>query len=130
MTYKRVIVESPFHGKDMRDRQTNKLYAIKCCYDVLERDEYPFASHLFYPEILDEDIKDERDLGIQGQLAWMEVADLVAVYVDRGISGGMNEGIEYAKEHGIDVVYRLLFVPDEEWAMMDEVPKELMYNGF
>jgi hypothetical protein len=40
--------------------------------------------------------------------AWGKVADLVAVYVDIGISDGMAQGIERARENGTPMVERRL----------------------
>jgi hypothetical protein len=39
---------------------------------------------------------------------WYEVADLCAVYIDRGITGGMESGIKHAKSLGIPVEERKL----------------------
>ena len=103
---KRVIIESPFAG----DVQANIEYARRCVRDSLMRGESPIASHLLYTQdgILNDDILTERQHGIDAGLAWCAVADLSAVYVDRGMSKGMRYGIKVAEEAGVPVEYRTL----------------------
>jgi len=93
---KRVIIESPLKG----DYKTNREYALECMRDSLRRGEAPFASHLLYAQegILDDTIPEERAQGIQAGLAWAEKADLTALYIDLGISDGMQLGIQHAIE--------------------------------
>jgi len=113
---KRVIIESPYagrgdnDGKRYLDKQDNINYARKCLDDALSRGEAPFASHLLYTQegILDDDIPEERALGIEAGLIWGECADQVCVYVDRGISKGMIKGVERAREEGREIVFRSL----------------------
>jgi len=103
---KLVIIESPYAG----DVQANVDYARAVVRDSLSRGEAPIASHLLYtqPGILRDEIKDERQMGIEAGLAWVRVSDLTAVYTDRGISDGMRYGIELAHKHGNIVEYRSL----------------------
>jgi len=84
---KLVILESPYAG----DVQANVAYARACLKDCLGKGEAPIASHLLYtqPGVLDDNIADERVLGIEAGLAWRKVADAAVFYVDRGWSGGM-----------------------------------------
>jgi hypothetical protein len=56
------------------------------------RGEAPIASHLLFPGILDDDVADERELGIKAGLAWLVIAEASVVYVDHGISAGMRQG--------------------------------------
>jgi hypothetical protein len=103
---KLVIIESPYAG----DVAANVDYARRCVRDSLARGEAPIASHLLYtqPNILDDGIASERQWGIDAGLAWHRVADLAAVYTDRGISNGMKYGIAAAEEAGVPVEYRCL----------------------
>lgn len=82
-----VILESPFAG----EVEENVAYARRCLRDSLERGEAPIASHLLYtqPGVLDDDIREERTLGIDAGLAWRRVAERAVFYVDRGWSRGM-----------------------------------------
>lgn len=112
---KLVILESPFAaGKGLRGligRWRNKRYARACLRDSLMRGESPIASHLLYtqPGVLRDDDPDERRIGIQAGLAWGWNADASVVYVDRGISRGMTEGILQAQKEGRPVEYRSLY---------------------
>jgi hypothetical protein len=103
---KRVVIESPLAG----DFKSNKIYAKKCMKDSLSRGEAPYASHLLFDQfgILDDTKQEEREQGIIAGFAWGEMAELVAVYTDFGISDGMKRGIERAEKSGIAIEYRTL----------------------
>lgn len=105
----KTIIESPYAG----DVKLNLLYLKKCCRDSVNRGEYPFASHLFYTQFLDDDIPEERKLGIEAGYRWMSQADQVVVYIDLGISGGMQFGIERAESLNLPVSYRSLLTGQE-----------------
>jgi len=100
----RVLIESPFAG----DRVRNLAYLKAAIKDCLGRTEAPFASHGFYPLVLDDDVPEERALGIEAGLVWGEAADLTVVYTDLGISTGMTIGIERAKARNRPVEFRTL----------------------
>lgn len=107
---RRVILESPFHADTPAGIAANEAYARACVRDCLLRNEAPIASHLLYtqPGILRDDLPEERALGIEAGLAWGWVADATAVYQDRGISGGMKQGIHRAHAENRPVEYRML----------------------
>ena len=105
---KRVVMESPLSASDDEGVIANMIYADKCMADCLARDESPLASHLLLTRVLDDARAAERKLGIAAGHAWIVVADAVVVYVDRGISKGMKEGIRVALAHGIPVEHRSL----------------------
>lgn len=99
-----VILESPYAG----DIDANTAYARACVRDSLARGEAPIASHLLYtqPGILDDAKPDERQWGIDAGLAWRGVAQASVVYVDRGITKGMDYGIAAARAAGVPVELR------------------------
>lgn len=101
-----VILESPFAG----DIEANITFARACIRDCLERGEAPIASHLLYtqPGILRDEVPSERQWGINAGLAWHAVAEATVVYIDRGISKGMEYGIAVARARGTPVEYREL----------------------
>ena len=103
---KRVVIESPFAG----DVAENIAYARRCVRDCLARNESPYASHLFFTQegLLDDTVPEERALGIDAGLTWGATADLVAVYVDRGLSKGMFQGILAHRRRGVPIVCRSL----------------------
>ena len=104
MKMTRVVIESPLAGAVER----NVAYARAAMLDSLRRNEAPFASHLFYTQVLDDLAPDERKLGIEAGLSWGVVAELVAVYENLGISAGMAAGIETARARGLPVEFRRL----------------------
>lgn len=101
---KLVIIESPYSGN--LDKHIE--YARKCVKHSLMCGENPFASHLLYTQdgILDDSNPEERQRGINAGFAWGKHADLVAVYIDYGISIGMKRGIEQALRNNINIEYR------------------------
>lgn len=105
---RRVILESPFAG----DVEGNKDYARRCLRDSLFRGEAPMASHLLYTEALDDLKPGERARGIDAGHAWLAVVDAVVAYLDKGISSGMDKGLERAMLAGVKIEYRLLAFPD------------------
>lgn len=68
-----VIIESPYAG----GIKANTRYARDCCKVAINQGHAPFASHLFYPQMLDERKSKERNLGITLGLAIGERADEV-----------------------------------------------------
>jgi hypothetical protein len=103
---RRVYLESPYAG----DVHANVAYARECVMDCLRRGESAYASHLFFtqPGILDDTIPEQRALGIQAGLAWAEAADATVVYMDLGVSQGMQIGIYAANKAGRPIEWRWL----------------------
>lgn len=104
-----VSIESPYAG----DIETNIRYARACMSDCLKRGEAPIASHLLYTQegILDDDIPEERKLGIQAGFEWNQMAEKTVVYTDLGMTKGMQDGIDEANLRGRPIEFREL----DEW---------------
>ena len=100
----KVVLESPLSGNVKR----NTEYLILCMRDCFEKKEYPFASHMLYTQCLNDDIKKERDLGIKAGLEWGKGAEKTVVYIDFGISKGMEFGIKDAVKNNRRIEYRRL----------------------
>jgi hypothetical protein len=100
----RVIIESPYAG----DIERNVRYARMAVRDSLSRGEAPIASHLLYTQegILDDDVPDERMLGIDAGLAWKGVAEKHVFYVDYGYSKGMVYARYYATMNNVPIEER------------------------
>lgn len=109
-TKPRVQLESPLGSKDPEIVKANVQYAKLCMLDCLSRGEAPFASHLLYTQVLDDNKPEDRKLGIEAGLAFTESCSKVVVYIDRGISAGMLQGIKRAQESGKAIEYRSLQV--------------------
>ena len=102
----KVILESPFAG----NVEQNIAYARKCMADCFSRGEFPFASHLLYTQegILNDEIPEERELGIRAGLEWGVEAEKTVVYIDLGISKGMEQGMDHAMDHNRIIEFRSL----------------------
>ncbi len=111
---KLTIIESPFNAPTARGIKRNIEYARACMKDALSRGESPFASHLLYtqPGVLDDKNPEERRLGMQAGFEWTRQCashiTKVAVYTDRGVSGGMEAGIANANASRISLEFRKL----------------------
>ncbi len=112
----RVILESPYRGTTEEETQANIEYARQCLRDSLLRGEAPIASHLLYtqPGVLDDTKSEERQHGIDAGLIWGSAAERTVVYIDRGISHGMNYGILRADQEQRQVIFRSLY-RNQEW---------------
>lgn len=105
-----VVIESPFapnanKGYTLEDHAS---YLDRCMLDAFQRNEAPYAGHRLYTGILDDTSPEQRAQGMRAGLAWMRAANLVAVYTDYGISGGMEWGISNAEIIGVPVVFRVI----------------------
>ena len=111
---KRVIVESPYAGSTEQEVSENVDYARRCLLACLRRGEAPLASHLLYTQVLDDNVAEERKMGIAAGLAWLHVADAAVVYLDRGCSRGMRYGIQAHLRAGIPVELRSFRTPHRD----------------
>ena len=115
------LIETPFRGVDWKETELNHQYTKACVGDSLQRGENPYASHMFFTQrgILDDRDAIERTKGIRAgknieraiAMASKYVGGIyvcTAVYTDRGISSGMQIGINQAKELGVPIDYREL----------------------
>jgi hypothetical protein len=105
---RRVIIESPYAGATASDINVNIEYARDAMLDSLGRGEAPMLSHLLYTQVLNDDVPEQRQFGIDAGLAWGEVAHATVVYTDLGVSHGMAQGIGHAISLGRTVEYRSL----------------------
>lgn len=117
---KPVVIESPYAGANLIERRENELYAQRALDDSLARDEAPFASHLLYPQVLDDNVPAQRRQGIDGQLAWIDLARSIVVYCDRGFSPGMIHAIRHCLRQGYEIVIRTIASPPALAAWVDE----------
>ena len=98
--FRLVVIESPFaHAKgDAVAAARTMKYLRAAMRDCFSRGEAPYASHALYTQegVLDDWIPEQRMLGITAGFAWGKKAVLRAVYIDLGITSGMQKGIEEA----------------------------------
>ena len=131
---KLVIIESPYaarkNGKwDPEGVEENLRYLRAAMHDCLLRGEAPYASHALYtqPGVLDDQVPQERELGINAGFAWNRQAAASVFYVDRGLSSGMKQGIRNAVEAGRPIELRSLdaFADASTGMTMDAVRREI-----
>lgn len=96
---KRVFVCSPYRG----DVAANVEVARAACREVLRQGDAPFAPHLLYPDLLDDDDRSERAVGIEAGRRWLAMAHEVLVVGP--VTAGMREEIATAEALGIPVRY-------------------------
>lgn len=107
-----VQLESPFGASTREGIITNVAYALIAMHDSLWRGEAPFASHLLYTQMFNDNNAEERRIGIAAGLVIAEHAQRTVVYEDLGVSKGMQMGIDHACEIGRPVEYRKLYDAD------------------
>ncbi|MDD5589518.1 MAG: hypothetical protein PHP92_05660 [Candidatus Nanoarchaeia archaeon] len=106
---KTVILCSPYKPKSdlgtfeyVQELSKNLRYARLCLLDSMKNHgEAPFLSHLLYPQVLDDNIPEERELGIEAEHAWFIGAHAVVIYMDLGVSEGMRRAIELGEKLGL-----------------------------
>lgn len=86
---KRVALESPYAARGPLTVDDHVRYARLAMADCLRRGEAPIASHLLYPQVLDDLKPEQRTLGIEAGMIWSATADYAVFYVDLGVSHGM-----------------------------------------
>ena len=112
----RVILESPFAADCPKEHAANVAYARQCVVHSLSLGESPLASHLLYtqPGVLDDTDPAQRALGIAAGHAWFSSANRCVVYIDRGISDGMREGMEQAMRYNVPILQRSILNIDHQ----------------
>ncbi len=88
---KKVYVASPFAG----DVDANVYAAVGYCRRAIDEGYMPIASHLLYPQMLNDNNPAERDLGLLFGLALLALCD--EVWVFGSPSPGMMQEIQEAK---------------------------------
>lgn len=92
---KRVMIESPYGARTPRERERNDKYLEACIFDSLEKGEAPFASHGLYTHYLKDSDPKEREKGLACGRTWAETADIIAFYVDYGVTPGMLNMLDW-----------------------------------
>jgi len=99
-----VTIESPYAGEIDR----NNAYLDMCILDCIHRGETPYASHRMLTSALDDDKKEERELGIKAGLAMSRIMDKRVFYTDLGFSSGMEKARAHYEIEGLSFEERSL----------------------
>ncbi len=91
----KIYVASPYAGHTA----SNRAAAIRYCQYVITQGKMPIASHLMYPQILNDGDPQERELGLLFGLSLLSLCDEVWVF-GTDVTSGMRREIEEAKRLG------------------------------
>lgn len=98
---KKVFICSPFGGK------TENLWIAKSmCSYAIKKGYAPIAPHLLYPQLLDDDKPEERELGIVAGLEWLKVCDEILVYTkhpQKGVENIIKESLTISKGMAVEI---------------------------
>lgn len=95
-----VFICSPFAG----DVELNTTKTQRYMRFAVEQDAIPFAPHLLYPQVLDENNPLEREMGVTFGLIWLGKCDELWVFGST-ISEGMKREIARAERRGVPIKY-------------------------
>ena len=119
---KKVFICSPFAAvaEDQEAKRTETLKNIHMAqiasfYAVLEG-ATPYAPHLYFPQFLDDNDPESRELGQMFGLLWLRECDELWI-IGRRISEGMKKEIQMAEKLGIPVKHYVLKRSREERIM-------------
>ena len=88
---RKIYVASKYAG----DVEKNTAFAVNCCRRVIDDGCMPIASHLLYPQMLDDNNPDEREMGLMFGLALLAVCDEIWVFGE--VSSGVAREVAEAK---------------------------------
>ncbi|MEE5994289.1 MAG: DUF4406 domain-containing protein [Oscillospiraceae bacterium] len=95
-----VYICSPFSGKVKK----NKRKARKYCRFALEQHSIPFAPHLLFPQFMDDNSPEERQLAMFMNMIMLGHCEELWVFGDR-ISAGMKQEIRKAERKHMKIRY-------------------------
>ena len=99
---RKVFICSPYRG----DVERNVENARKYCRNAIEQGLVPIAPHLYFPQFLDDDMEEQRDIGISAGIQLLRECDEMWVFgtptdgMKREISEAMavNKPVTYKTE--------------------------------
>ena len=96
----KVYIVSRYAG----DVENNVKNAIRYCRFAIDKKKMPIAAHLLYPQIVDDNNTDEREIGTMYGLALLALCDEVWCFGEN-LSSGMEQEIKEAKRLGKPIKY-------------------------
>lgn len=88
----KVYIVSRYAG----DVENNIKKAVRYCRFAIDKRKMPIASHLLYPQIIDDNIPEEREIGTMYGLALLALCDEVWCF-GKKLSPGMELEVKEAK---------------------------------
>jgi len=101
-----VLICSPFMAEVPDEVKRMQRYATRCVQDSLNRHEAPISQNLFFYDTLNIKVSIDHDVGLQSMLSWVKTADLIAVYIDYGVTQAMQLVINTAQMKSKKIEYR------------------------
>lgn len=95
-----VYIASPFAGNTERNTERARGY----CRFAVSKGYIPLAPHLLYPQFMDDDDREARELGIFFALVLLGKCDEIWVFGER-VSEGMEREIAKARKRGLPIRY-------------------------
>ena len=95
-----VYICSPFAG----DVKKNTENARRFCRFAVKQNAIPFAPHLLYPQFMDDNDYDERELGMFFAMIWLGKCDELWLFGEQ-LSEGMKREFKKARLKGIPVKF-------------------------
>lgn len=95
-----IYVCSPFAG----DIEYNIRRARGYCRFVVSKGDIPFAPHLFFPQFMDDDDREQRELGLSFGLVLLSKCSAMWVFGNK-VTDGMAREIKKVKKRGIPIRY-------------------------
>lgn len=81
--------------------EVNVWRAVRFCRYAISKGKIPIASHLLYPQILDDRNPAQREMGLQFGLALLGICSEVWVFNEnRELSEGMQAEVRFARQTG------------------------------
>ena len=93
-------IASPYSGNPDRNTERARGY----CRFAISNGAIPLAPHLLYPQFMDDDDREQRELGIRFALILLAKCDELWVFGDK-ISEGMSLEISKADKKGMPIRY-------------------------
>ena len=99
------------------NKETNLELAKAFCMAVIEEGNIPICPHLFYSQVLNDDVESQREEGLRIGLELLKDCDELRIY--SGISEGMREEIKLAVKLGIPVAIGAISASSEDEILAD-----------
>lgn len=100
---KKIYVVSPYAGEVKK----NVANAISYCKYVMAQGYMPLASHLYFTQLTDDNVPEERRAGLNMGLELLAMCDEAWVFYDNRISSGMAGEIRESERLGLPIRYFL-----------------------
>lgn len=101
---RKIYICSRYAADTEEQVQRNVAIAKDYCRMVADRGDFPIAPHLYFPQFLNDAIREERSAGLRMGMEALRHADHVLAIIENGvISSGMDQEMREAARLGIPV---------------------------